>query len=287
MHFKQLIGLLSLLAVTTTAIAQYATSLYVDRITYAGAVDGSGNPTYRRESGTLYSDGSGFVPYISLNHTVYGWDSNAPTVSQLRAVNGLYIIKVAEWTILVKPPFSQDNLRNYTRSETIYTIGGDQYYAVQVGGTNSDNGPIIVPVAASGPRFLNMSFRAVVPANGNIIPGFVVADTPNHTKQTILIRVAGPTLATFGVTGTLSDPKITVYDSKNNIVATNDNWCDNATEKNLIETTRPKVGAFAFSDNSKDAAILLSLSPGTYTAMINGPRDASGEVLVEVYTVEK
>jgi hypothetical protein len=99
----------------------------------------------------------------------------------------------------------------------------------------------------------------------------------------LLIRAIGPALAGFGVSGVLADPQITLFNNNSVAVDTNDNWSSsNATP---ISAATTQVGAFPLSNGSKDAALLVTLGNGAYTAQISGVGGTAGVALVEVYEV--
>ena len=138
-------------------------------------------------------------------------------------------------------------------------------------------------LAVSNPKLVNISTRAFVGVGAAVqITGFMVSGTSN---KTVLIRASGPSLASLGVAGALVDPTVALYDCNNRLVATNDNWNTNATEGAAITTAAATVGAFAWQQGSKDAALLVTLAPGTYTVVVHGASDDSGIALVEVYDV--
>jgi hypothetical protein len=95
----------------------------------------------------------------------------------------------------------------------------------------------------------------------------------------VLVRAAGPVLRTaFGLAGALDDPSLEVRDSATGaIVASNDDWDAS------LEPTFAALGAFAWTRGSKDAALVASLPPGTYTAIVRGAGASTGVALVEVY----
>jgi hypothetical protein len=96
----------------------------------------------------------------------------------------------------------------------------------------------------------------------------------------VLIRAVGPTLGTaFGVPGSMADPSLTVFRGQTQIAANND-WGGGAP----LIATFASVGAFALPVASLDAAIVLMLAPGNYTAQVRGT--GAGEVIVEVYFVD-
>ena len=132
------------------------------------------------------------------------------------------------------------------------------------------------PVSASSARLVNVSGRAHVGTGDNVlIAGFVLSG--NSTKR-LLIRAIGPGLKAQGVTDFLADPELLIYHGSE-VIVTNDNW--NYADANTFAT----VGAFALDPASKDAALVLDLSPGVYTAMVRGVGGTTGSALVEIYEV--
>jgi len=130
-------------------------------------------------------------------------------------------------------------------------------------------------------RLANLSTRTQVGTGASApIIGFVVeAGEPKK----VLIRAAGPALTSFGVSGVLADPRLEVFDGQNKSIGVNDNWSATSIGGTGTLTT---VGAFPFTANSRDAAILLTLPPGGYTAQVTGLGTArTGISLLEVYDV--
>ncbi len=131
-------------------------------------------------------------------------------------------------------------------------------------------------------RVVNFSARAyVAPGSNVLINGFVV----QGASKSVLIRAVGPGLTPFGVTGTLSDPMITVYDGTGKVIGTNTRW-GTAADPVAIRTASAQVGAFGLPDGSADSALMLTLSPGAYAAQISSASSASGIALVELYDVD-
>lgn len=148
----------------------------------------------------------------------------------------------------------------------------------QSGAVLLESGSVIAPPVEPPGGLLNMSFRAIVPPGGQVIPAFVLDAT-----TTVLIRVSGPGLAGFGVPGTLPDPMLRVL-SGSATIAINDDWSTSAAS---ITDAATRSGAFPFTLGSKDAAVLLTLNPGNYTCLATEATALGngGEVLVEVYRV--
>jgi hypothetical protein len=129
-------------------------------------------------------------------------------------------------------------------------------------------------------RLINLSTRAFVGTGANLaIPGFVISGTGS---KRLLIRAVGPTLgaAPFNVPGAVADPQLTLFSGQTSIAA-NDNWGGTAE----LTAAFGQVGAFALPAASRDAALLATLQPGSYTVQVGGVGGTSGVAIVEVYEV--
>ena len=128
----------------------------------------------------------------------------------------------------------------------------------------------------------NISTRAQVGTGGDLlIPGFVIEGI---APKTILVRAVGPTLADFGVTGVLSDPVVRIFQGSTEI-ASNDDW-GLAADQTAFAAAMAATGAFVLPIGSKDAAMLVTLQPGAYTAQVSGAGAFTGVSLVELYDAE-
>jgi len=160
-------------------------------------------------------------------------------------------------------------------------------YSVQVSGTGAgtaitelyDATPSTAYTLAT-PRLVNISCNTQIAVGGSLTVGFTVA---GQTARTVLIRAWGPTLATsFGVTGAMADPQIVVQPQSAAVIATNAGWGGDP----QIAAAAASVGAFPFaSTTSKDSAILITLSQGSYTAMASSVSNGGGVALVEVWEI--
>jgi arylsulfate sulfotransferase len=122
----------------------------------------------------------------------------------------------------------------------------------------------------------NMSTRGSVGTGDDVlISGFIVGDVDSAT---VVVRALGPSLAASGVSGVLSDPTLTIYDSTGSAIATNNNWQDNA---NAIDIQRNGLAP----PNPSESALVLHLPAGTYTAIVSGANGGTGVALAEVYTL--
>jgi hypothetical protein len=156
-------------------------------------------------------------------------------------------------------------------------------YTAQVSGLDGLTGVAlaeIYQVGSSPARLTNISTRALVDTGSSVeIAGLVLEGTQ---PTQVLIRAVGPTLSTFNVSGVLAKPTLTVVDASGNTVATNTGWGTNANAATIV-TESAAVGAFALPTGSADCALLLTLAPGSYTAIVSGVGGTSGVALVEAY----
>ena len=128
----------------------------------------------------------------------------------------------------------------------------------------------------------NLSTRGNVGVGADeMIAGFVVADA--EPKQ-VLIRAIGPGLTPFGVNGVLANPELRIYELVENKPAVlrgqNDDW------NSALAPTASTVGAFPLPAGSRDAAVVLKLPKGSYTANVSGVGGTTGIALVELYDVD-
>lgn len=165
-------------------------------------------------------------------------------------------------------------------------------YTMAIGGGTGTVLAEVYEVPATGEvpgarRLVNLSARGPVSADTPLIAGFVVAGS---APQLVLVRGVGPTIgaAPFGIAGALPNPQLTLFRGST-VTKTNDDWFRDA-DAALIRAAAARCGAFALGANTLDAAMLLFLAPGAYTAQVSGPRDAGsgnseGLAMVEVYEV--
>lgn len=160
-------------------------------------------------------------------------------------------------------------LANFRVDGTVNVSGQDYFVMAVVDKPKLDVGNV-----------LNLSSRGVVAPGGEpLVGGFVVDDHSRH----VLLRAVGPTLSSFGVGAPLANPVITLFrQGEATGFATNDDWGQqsNAGE---IESAATSVGAFPLARTSKDAALLIELPPGVYSAQVTSRDSTGGTALLEIY----
>jgi hypothetical protein len=140
---------------------------------------------------------------------------------------------------------------------------------------NGEQDVYYVRVAPPSLKTANLSTRArVLTGEQVLIAGFIITGTD---PKRVIIRGIGPSLN--GVNGELSDPTLELHQGST-LLASNDNWKmkpDGTNQQAEIEaTTIPPT-------HDAEAAIVMTLNPGTYTATLSGTNGGTGVGVVEVY----
>ena len=162
-------------------------------------------------------------------------------------------------------------------SAVMITVNPGAYTAI-VSGSDGGTGMGIVEVfEVDHPEnpLVNISARgSVLTGDDVMIGGFIIQGS---APQTVVVRARGPSLAQLGLTGTLANPMLRLY-TGSTLIETNDNWVDAA------NAAQVQSSGFAPA-NSQESAILITLNPGAYTAIMSGVGNTTGIGLVEVFAV--
>jgi hypothetical protein len=133
--------------------------------------------------------------------------------------------------------------------------------------------------AANPGRLVNLSVRTPLAVTDEVLSmGYVVGGAGTAGNKSVLIRAVGPGLSAFGVAGALRDPRLETYAGQAR-TGGNDNWGGGAALREAFAA----VGAFPLANDSLDAALTATVSPGDNSVRISGAGGATGEVLAEVY----
>ncbi len=166
-------------------------------------------------------------------------------------------------------------------SAIVATLSAGSYTLI-VRGAGGEMGVVLIEMydlerSSSTLRPINVSTRGRVQSGDNVmIGGFVIGG--NRVKR-VLVRAVGPSLTRAGVAGALSDPTLVLYDKTGAVLAQNDDW--------MNSDLRAQISATAFAPtDAKESAIIMSLAPGPYTAVVRSKDGTPGVALVEVYDLD-
>ena len=272
------------------------------RLTATGLPPGlSADPVTGVISGTPTSDGSfgvtltvrdGAVTFTSTLQLTFTSDPAIPVITSSRET-ALAAGRFFTYTIVAPghttfsligtlPPGLHFDAATGTISGTFNPIGDQNGGAllgnVQLVRTNSSGtgtNPLSffqgVPATAK-----NISTRLAVGTNDNVlIGGFIV--TGNASKK-VIVRAIGPELGAppYNIPNALADPTLELHDHTGAVIASNDNWMNASNKQEIINSGHAP-------SNDLESAILTTLAPGNYTAIIRGKNGTTGNALVEVY----
>jgi hypothetical protein len=123
----------------------------------------------------------------------------------------------------------------------------------------------------------NLSTRVQVGTGSNVaIAGFIII---GNASKLVAVRGLGPSLGAAGVEDPLNDPALELYDASGNLLLANNDWQDTQAQALRDANLAPT--------DSHESAILATLGPGAYTALLRGNGNATGIGLVEVYDLQQ
>ena len=162
-------------------------------------------------------------------------------------------------------------------SAILTTLNPGAYTAI-VRGYHESVGTALVEVydlATGGSKLGNISTRGFVQTGDDVMIAGVIVQV--HSKR-VIVRALGPTLTNFGVSNALADPTLEVHDGNGALLASNDDW------KDVQENTITATGLAP--QNDLESAMVGTLMPGNYTAIVRGYSNTIGNALVEVYGLD-
>jgi hypothetical protein len=172
---------------------------------------------------------------------------------------------------------------NNLESAIIWTLTPGQNYTAVVRGVNNTTGVGVVEAfdldQAAASKLGNISTRGFVDVDDNVMIAGLIVSPSNGTSTKVLVRALGPTLGEFGVPNALANPTLDLVNSSGTVIRSNDNWKDDAQQRALIEA------ASLAPNHDEEAALVETVTPGAYTAIVRGNNRTVGVGLVEVYNI--
>jgi hypothetical protein len=160
----------------------------------------------------------------------------------------------------------------YTFATPVKTITRDTDFRI---GTVTDG--LQATVASSGGNsalLSNISTRAFVQTGDNVVIGGLIIT--GSGQKSVIVRAIGPSMAQHGITNPLQNPTLELHDHTGAVIASNDNWMNAPNRQEIINSGLAP-------SNNLESAILTSLSPGRYTAIVRGVNNGIGVALMEAY----
>jgi autotransporter-associated beta strand protein len=160
----------------------------------------------------------------------------------------------------------------------VATLAPGSYTAVMRGAGNTTGLGVVEAYDLAqevSARLANISSRGLVETGDNVMIGGFIA---GYQAMQVIVRAIGPSLTQFGIANALADPTLELHNSSGTIIAFNNDWQD--TDQVAIAATGIPPA------HNKESAILATLAPGNYTAIVRGLNDTTGVGLVEVYHLQ-
>ncbi len=160
----------------------------------------------------------------------------------------------------------------------IVTLAPGSYTAI-LHGFNGAIGVALIEayeLDANATRLVNLSTRGQVGLKSEALIGGLIVQ--GGVGKKVIVRATGPSLA-GSLPGTLADPQLELRNGAGTLIASNDNWQASGQAAEIIATTVPP-------SNALEAAIVTTLAPGNYTALVQGTANTTGIGLVEVFDLD-
>jgi hypothetical protein len=170
---------------------------------------------------------------------------------------------------------------NDLESAIVRTLAPGGYTAV-LRGTGTSTGIGVVEVydlnQTANSKLANIATRGFVETGDNVMIGGVIVGPAAANSIKVVVRAIGPTLGNFGVAGTLQNPTLELVTSNGVVIRSNNDWQES--QKTEIESFNLAPG------DTRESALVETLAPGNYTAVVRGVGNTAGVALVEVYNVQ-
>jgi hypothetical protein len=205
-----------------------------------------------------------------------------PTLTLVRQSDHVVVASNDDWqsdpnaSVLATKPYAPTNP---LEAGMVVTLAPGAYTAIVQGAGGGVGVSVAGVFEVDHPEvpLINISTRGEVLTGDNVmIAGLIVQGSG---PQTVVITATGPSLVPFGITNPLADPTLTlVRQSDSTIIATNDDWQTNA---NAAQIT---ASGFAPTD-PHESAVMVTLDPGAYTAIVQGAGGGTGVSVAGVFRV--
>lgn len=206
----------------------------------------------------------------------------ANPIVELRSSAGTLLASNDDWQLQTQPSDTQAIIdsglapTNNLESAIIHTLAPGAYTAL-VRGLNNTTGIGVVQIydvdSFANAKLANISSRGFVQTGDNVlIAGMIVV---GQTSQKVVVRAIGPSLS---IAGKLADPALELHDGNGAMLEANDDWTLSNNKQAIIDTGLAPA-------HDMESAIIRTLPPGNYTAIVRGSGGTTGIAVVEAYAV--
>ncbi|MGH8163090.1 MAG: fibronectin type III domain-containing protein [Rhodanobacteraceae bacterium] len=203
----------------------------------------------------------------------------ADPVLELRSASGALIALNDRWN-----SSNAQDLENYGLAPTddreaaiVATLPAGSYSAI-IHGKGEAKGVALFELynvdRAQG-SLANISTRGRVEKGDNVMIGGFIIGGSSSTK--VIVRAMGPSLEAEGIRGALQDPTLELYNGDGTLLSANDNWRSDQ-ETAIVNSSVPPA-------DDRESAIVATLAPGAYSAVLRGKNGTTGVALLEVYAL--
>lgn len=163
-------------------------------------------------------------------------------------------------------------------SAVVASFAPGNYTAIVRGSNNTQGVALVEGYELDTPttRLVNLSTRGRIGIGDEVLIGGLIVQ--GSTPKRVIVRALGPSLAA-AVSGALADPILELHNSAGTLIASNDNWSTSAQRAEIVASTVSPA-------NDLESAIVTTLAPGSYTAIVRGVNNTTGVGLVEVFDLE-
>jgi len=157
-------------------------------------------------------------------------------------------------------------------------------YTATVSAANGNNGVGLIEIydltSTNNSKLANISTRGSVQTAENVMIGGFILGGSSINPAKVVVRAIGPSLGQAGIGSPLSNPTLGLFDGNGQPVGSNDNWQDDPNQASQLQALGLAPG------NPAESALVITLPPGQYTAVVGGQNGTTGIGLIEVYSIQ-
>jgi hypothetical protein len=204
---------------------------------------------------------------------------------RLYGPNGSAIAVNDNWQDIQQPEVEATGIPPQdSRESAIVATLAPATYTASLAEVNGGSGVGLVEIydlnSGAPAKLANISTRGSVQTADNVmIGGFSLGGSSTNPVK-IVVRAIGPSLAQAGISNALSNPTLELFDNNGQRVGFNDNWGDDSSQAAQLQALNIAPG------NAAESAIVTTLPPGLYTAVVAGQGGGVGIGLIEVYAIQ-